>query len=222
MRIARLRGGLASGLALAMALALALLMGLAPPIVARAQSGGPDFNLRALDWARGRYASPLLCEMDGTAVRGVRRLLIAPGPRHVRPPVGRLVFVKLEVDPGARCFAEIGGDVPNIAGTLQIRHPSTAGSDLAARQFDIALRRERGFEYHIPEGHLVVQPLGANPGPARRVDFRGGRVRLHIAGPGSDAERLLSDLPPGRRAVLELESREGETLRLPVAMTDAR
>ena len=43
-----------------------------------------DFNALALDWARGRYLSPVICETDGELVRGGRRLLITPGPRHAR------------------------------------------------------------------------------------------------------------------------------------------
>lgn len=183
---------------------------------------GPDLNALVLDWARGRYASPLHCELEGRPVRGLRRLLVTPGPRDVRPPVDVIVFVKLEVDDASRCFTELESEVPNLWGRVQIRVPGTPHPDTATRDFQVQIRRKGGFDFEIPAGQLLVQPIGDEGGAPRRMDFRGGRARMSEVKPGTDAFRLLDDMPPGRFVLLELETRDGERLELPVVRIDDR
>jgi len=184
---------------------------------------GPGLNELVLDWARGRYASPLICEIEGEPVRGLRRVLVTPGPRQVRPPVGSIVFVRMTVDEATRCFTDLGESAPNITGRVQIRLPGTSHHpDTARRDFASRLRRERGFDFDVPAGRLRLQEVGADPGEAREVDFEGGSARLSLVAPGSDAERLLGGLPDVRRLLLELESPDGTTVRLPLALVDER
>ena len=45
-----------------------------------------DLNELALGWTRGDFRSPLLCEVGDQVRRGLRRIVIEPGPRHVQPP----------------------------------------------------------------------------------------------------------------------------------------
>jgi hypothetical protein len=189
---------------------------------ARAQAPGPDLNDLVLDWARGRYASPLHCEMGGEPVRGLRRLLVTPGPPHIRPPVDVLVFVKLEVDEATRCFTELESRVPNIWGRVQIRLPGASHPDTAVRDFSVMIRRKGGFDFDIPAGRLVLAPVGDAGGAPRNLDFQGGHARMSEVHPGTDAYRMLADLVPGRLVLLELETRDGERLELPLVRTDER
>jgi len=181
---------------------------------------GPDLNTLALDWSRGRYLSPLICEIEGELVRGGRRLLIAPGPRHARPPVNRLRFLDLDAEDASRCFNELGGDEPNVEGDLQFRLEGIAHPETARRDFAAAMRREGGFTFHVPEGRLRIQEVGSEE--SRVVDFRGGSVRLARVAPGSDDARRLGDLKGLRTLVLELEGPDGMRLRFPLLMTELR
>ncbi|MGH0037016.1 MAG: hypothetical protein ACQGVK_18480 [Myxococcota bacterium] len=203
-------------------LLVGLLAGVALLASGAARAQGPDLNELVIDWARGRYGSPLHCEVEGQPVRGLRRILITPGPSHVRPPVAVIVFVKLEVEDGSRCFTELESQVPNLAGRIQIRIPGTSHPETATRDFNVTIRRKGGFDFEVPAGHLVVSPIGAGAEPARRVDFRGGRARMSEVKPGTDAARMLAGLPPGRHVLLELTTRDGERFELPLVRTDDR
>lgn len=200
---------------------LVLLLGVASP--GRGQvPGEATVADMALDWSRGRYATPLICELDGKLVRGLRRVLITPGPSHERPRVNRIVFVDLEVETASRCFAELAGDVPNVTGSVEIQLPSTRRRDTARRDFREALRRKGGFEFHISSGGLKLQPVTQPPSSARGVDFRGGRASLVILAEGSDEARLLAAFPSPRKLMLELSAKDGTKLSFPLYMTDLR
>jgi hypothetical protein len=205
---------------LAGALALSVLFPLAGPAIA--QGPGPDLNELVLGWARGRYASPLFCEIGGRPVRGLRRLLVTPGPSHVRPPVDLLVFVSLDVEEASRCFTALESEVPDLRGRVQIRLRGNAAPDIATREFNSLVRRKGGFEFDIPSGSLLVSPVGEAAGAPRRLDLRGGRARMTEVKPGTDAYRMLADLPTDRLLLLELETRDGERLELPLVRTDDR
>lgn len=209
---------------LARVLLVALLQGFALPASGQAPGdrGAASVGELALDWARGRFASPVICQLGGEPVRGIRRVSIAPGPAHQSPQVNRLIFVDLEVGEASRCFAELVGDVPNITGSVQFHVLSTRSSDTARRDFRETLRRKGGFEFHVREGVLRLQPVTQPPSPVRRVDFRGGRALLRDLAPGSDEHRLLAAFRSPRKMLLELSARDGTKLSFPLYMTDLR
>jgi len=184
--------------------------------------GAPTVSEMALDWARGRYATPLICEFDGKLVRGIRRVLIAPGASHQRARQNRIVFIDLEVDDASRCFAELQDSVPNVIGSVQIELPAVRRSDTARRDFREALRRKGGFEFRVAGGGLKLQAVTQPPSPGRTVDFRGGRASLRTIEPGSDAARLLAPFDSPRKLILELSARDGTKLSFPLYMTDLR
>lgn len=201
--------------------ALLSLLVLAAPVRAQG-TGQPTLAELALDWARGRFATPVICEFAGRPVRGIRRVLIGPGPARVQPPVDKIVFVDLDADDASRCFTELGGDSPNITGSIQIRLPGNWRPELAARDFREQLRRKQGFEFDVPAGGLRIGKISQPPGPSRVVDFRGGSVSLRALDPGSDSERLLADFESPRKLLLELSARDGTKLSFPLYMTDLR
>jgi len=205
-------------------LTLSLLLASAQPGLA--QVIGPPRNATvadmALDWARGRFASPLICKLDGKPVRGIRRLMIAPGPSQASPRVDRIVFIDMEVDEATRCFTELSGEVPNVTGAIQIHLPTSRRSDTARRDFREALRRKSGFAFRISAGGLRIQPVTQPPSPARSVDFRGGSALLHTIEPGSDEARLLAPFESPRKLLLQLSATDGTKISFPLYMTDLR
>ncbi|MCA9509135.1 MAG: hypothetical protein KC560_00415 [Myxococcales bacterium] len=198
-------------------IALVALLGGALAAPAR---GEPDLNQLAIDWARGRYVSPVICDIEGAPVRGGRRVLVAPGPRRVQPPVARLTFSDLDVPLASRCFDDRGTPAPNLLGHLDLRLPGRTRADTARRDFAAALRRERGFSFHVSEGTLRTIEVGS--GATRDVDFRGGTATLREIEAESDDARLLADLEGLRKLVLELVASDGTRLRLPLVMTRPR
>ena len=203
-------------------LGVALAIALASSAAAAQSGAAPTIADLALDWARGRFASPVICQLEGKPTRGIRRVLITPGPAHVRPPVDRIVFVDLEVDEASRCFAELAGDVPNVIGSVQIRLLGKRQSDTVRRDFREHLRRKQGFEFGIVSGGLRIRPVTQPPSEGKVVDFRGGRALLRAIEPGSDSARLLVDFPSPKKLVLELSAKDGTKLSLPLYMTDLR
>ncbi len=198
-------------------LVCAALIGCLLPTAGDAQAGPEgDLNALALQWARGRYASPLVCEFDGVPQRGLRRVVIDSGPRQLRPSVDRIVFVDLDAEKATRCFTELDPSVPNVLGSIDIRLTGHSRPDTAAREFTIALRRKHGFEFDIIQGTLRFEQMRPDAPPPRTVDFAGGRARLHLVKPGSDVARLLSDFPSPRKLLLDLEAKAGERFRLPL------
>ena len=201
----------------------AALIGCLLPTTADAQAGPEgDLNQLALQWATGRYASPLVCEFDDTPRRGLRRVVITSGPPHIRPAIDRIVFVDLDAAAASRCFTDLGQSVANVLGSIEIRLSGHSRPDTAAREFTIALRREHGFEFDIITGTLRFEEVGPDAPPPRTIDFAGGKARIHLVKPGSDLARLLKDFPGVRKLLLELEAEAGERLRLPLFHAPAR
>lgn len=207
--------------ALLVAALLAALPAAGPAGRAAAQSGGPDLNDLALRWVRGRYASPIVCEIGGQPVRGLRRVVVTPGSRDARPPGGRIIFVDIDAGEAQRCVTALGDDAPNVVGRLEFYLPGRSRPDTASRDFAIALRREGGFAYDVREGQLRIESVGDGSAP-RVVDFRGGQARIHQVRPATDAARLLGDLPSPRKLLLELEAPDGTKLRFPLALMAER
>jgi hypothetical protein len=203
--------------------AFGLLLGPSPAEPQLPHFGGePTLNELAIDWARGRYASPVICQFGEDPVRGLRRVMISPGPAHSRPPVGRIVFVDLEIEEASRCFTELSGDSPNLIGSLEFRLPGSRRADTARRDFRDQIRRKKGFEFEIASGGLRVQAVSQPPSKARGVDFRGGRVSLKELDPASDRGRLLAGFDSPRKLLLEISARDGTKLSFPLYMTDLR
>jgi hypothetical protein len=186
---------------------------------AAAQSGASLQEL-AIDWVRGSFGSPLLCQIDGEPVRGMRRLNVTPGSRHARVPEARIIFVGMEVENATRCFTDLAKSVPDITGSLRMRFPGAERRDSSVRDFKAILRREGGVEFEIASGVLHLREIAG--GENRDLDFRGGKARFLSLRPGSDVERVLSSVKSPRKLDLILSTRDGATLELPLFLTDVR
>lgn len=178
---------------------------------AHAQSTPLDENALALRWVRGEFRAPLVCEIEGVAHRGLRRVLVEPGPGRVSPEVNSLRFYDLELPAGSRCVTETRGPSPNVTGAVSFLRRGRSRPDSAQRDFAATLRREGGFSFEIASGKLRIGP-SQDPDAARVVDFRRGEARFEEIRRGSDAWRRLADLPGRRKLKLRLEAPDGTSL----------
>lgn len=191
---------------------------------ASAQDGASMQEL-SIEWVRGRYGSPVICQLEGNPVQGMRRLHITPGPHHVRPPVAKVIFVGMKVEQATRCFTQLEKSVPDILGSLQLRYPGPERRDTATRDFKHTLRREKGIEFDIAAGVLSLRVVGTSDeaeASERRVDFRGGKARFVEVRPGSDAERMLAAINSPRKLDVQIVARDGTTIRLPIFLAEGR
>ena len=173
-----------------------------------------DLNELALRWTRGDWASPLVCEHDGRARRGLRRVLVTAGPRDRPPLSNKLSFVALKLPGGARCYTDTGEDQPDVAGSLVYHLEGISRPDLATRQFQETLEREGGFRFDVRAGVLQVGE--------RKVDFAGGTARFEPVRRGSDAWRRLQDLEGPHKLALVLEAGDGTRLAFDLVQAGAR
>ena len=168
-----------------------------------------DLNQRALAWSAGDYLAPLVCEFPQGVKRGVRKLRVTPGPRHLRPPVARLSFPGMDLPPGTTCTNDTGTAQPNVTGSVLYRLEAISRPDIADHEFSEALERDGGFTFDIREGVLEIA--------GEKVDFKGGHVRFSRIVPGSDAFRRLRDIPGLRKLGLTLTAPDGTELLLDLA-----
>jgi hypothetical protein len=182
---------------------------------ATAQSG-PDLSDLVVDWARGRYASPVMCELGGGLVRGIRRVIIRGERMPGRTATLELQLVDMRPGEATRCVNATGHSQPNALGKLQLRLPGRPHPETAMRDFKQTLKHARGFEFEIAAGRLKLQDVAVPPAESRIVDFRGGHASIGLVLPATDAERELRDFQSPRKRVLELKSPQGDALLLPL------
>ena len=196
--------------------AFALLILLLPAAaLAQAPGGpGPGMNELALGWVRGEYRAPLICEIEGVPYRALRRIMVGPGPRGSRTPTNRLTLFDLEAPKDTRCHDEMGGEQPNAIGSLALVLDVRARPDTAQRDFDLALRRDGGFEFQIRAGKLRLGAPGEATSALREVDFSGGTAEVRKVERGSDTFRRLAEFGDRRKLSLQLAAPDGTRLRL--------
>ena len=184
--------------------------------------GEPDAADFALAWARGGFASPVVCRFAQGAQRGLRRVLIEPGPRTSERRVDRVSFVDLGAKGAERCTDELGADEPNVVGTLYITHvPRRPHSDTAERDFKQDV--ERGpIVFEVVRGRLRVGPAANAVDSLPDVDFAGARFELATIRPGSDDARRVADVPGTRSLRLEIEAKDGTRIAFPLVEVERR
>jgi len=190
----------------------------------QAAPGGtlPGLNELALEWMRGEYRAPLICEIEGVPYRALRRILVSPGPRDARTPMNRLALFDLEAPEGTRCHGEMGGEQPNAIGSLALVLEGRSRPDTARRDFELALRKEGGFQFRIRTGQLRIGAPGEASSTLRAVDFSGGTADVRKVERGSDAFRRLADFGERRKLSLVLEAPDGTRLSLDLVLFGLR
>jgi hypothetical protein len=192
----------------ALAAGFALVLAAAAP--ARAQDLA-DLNEIALRWTRGDWAAPLLCEKDGEARRGLRRIVIGAGSLDERPPrPNKMVFHPMRLPGGVRCYTDTGEPQPDLAGALTFHLEKISRPDLGAREFQEALERDGGFTFAVRAGRLQVD--------GKTVDFAGGSARFEAVRRGSDAARRLQDFDSPHKLSLALAAPDGTRVTLDLAL----
>jgi hypothetical protein len=172
----------------------------------------PDINTLALEWARGQYRAPMVCDFEAGPQRVLRRVLVAPGPIGETPIQDRIEFPDPEAPGAKRCFSALGSDEPFVAGRLAITLRERARPDTASHDFEQTLRREHGFEFEVLSGRLKLGKLGPSDDAPKEIDFAHGKARLRMVEPGSDAAKLLSEFPKLPGFTLDLSSPDGTQL----------
>jgi hypothetical protein len=184
-----------------------------PPAPAQSQGKVVDLVLR---WVRGDWRSPLLCTFDGETHQGLRRVLIVAGPPQSERPVDRVTFQDLDARSASRCDTTLGGDAPNIVGTVLLSYTDARPySDTPERDFKELLRAGR-FEFGIESGRLRIGSPKEAVEQLPEVDFAGGHARISDIPATSDTARLLHEFGPRRRIRIVLEARDGTQVDLPL------
>jgi len=194
--------------------ALGLALALAAAAGGAAAQELRDLNDLARAFTYGEWATPLVCELDGEARRGLRRLLVGPASRDLVPRSNKLVFEPLELPPGAHCTIDTGERQPNVAGAVFFHLEGHSRPDISDHDFQEALQREGGFDFKVTRGVLQVDGRG--------IDFAAGRARFELARRGSDAWRRLQDWPDAHKLVLTLEAKDGTRLAFDLVRTPPR
>ena len=171
----------------------------------------PGLNEFALEWTRGEYRAPLICEIDGVPYRALRRILVSPGPRQhatshepARPlRSGGTRGHPLPRRDGWRAAERDREPRSGPRGALPTRHGRAATSTGAPQ----------GGRLRIPDPHRAAADRGAGePASAlREVDFSGGTAIRKVER-GSDAFRRLADFGQRRKLSLVLEAPDGTRL----------
>lgn len=184
--------------------------------------GGPDATDLALAWARGGFASPAVCRFGQDAERGLRRVLIAPGPRTSEQRVNRLQLFDLGAKGAESCRDELGAEEVNAIGSIYFTHmPKRPRSDTPDR--DLKQDLERGpLAFQVVRGRLRVGPASAATAELREVDFAGASLELGVIEAGSDEARRIADIPGARRLRLEIEAKDGTRIVLPLVEVERR
>lgn len=199
----------------------ALLTSTALPALAQLR-GQPDAADFALAWARGSYASPVVCRFPDGAKRGLRRVLIAPGPKTSEQRVDRMQFMDLAAAGAERCADELGAEEPNVVGALYFTYtPRRPNSDTAERDFKHDVE-SGAVPFEVVRGLLRIGPAGSAADTLKEVDFAGGKLRIATIPPGSDDARRIADLAGGRRLRLEVEAKDGTRLGLALVEVERR
>lgn len=176
----------------------------------------PDMNALVVDWSTGRFASPVMCEIGGELVRGVRRVILRPRPTMGRPVQLAVHFIDMKPEGASRCINAMGAPQPNALGKLLLQVPGTPHPETAARDFKRTLKRQKYFDLDVTEGVVKLQEVATPPAEPKIVDFRGGRARIGPVLPATDAARELAPFESPRNVLLVVEAPDGERLVLPL------
>ncbi len=198
-----------------------LLLGAAAP--GRAQTrGAPDETDLALAFARGGFASAVVCRFPDGAKRGLRRVIVTAGPPTSEERVDRIQFVDLGAGGADGCVDELGGDEPNVVGAIYATHKAKRpNSDTAERDFKHDV--EHGpIAFDVVRGTLRIGRAGGGADTMKEVDFAGAKMTLETIRAGSDDARGIADLPGTRQLRLAIDAKDGTRIAMPLVEVEQR
>jgi hypothetical protein len=203
-------------------LAIAVLLATAPALAQPSASAGPDTVEFALAWARGGYASPVVCRFAEEVQRGLRRIVVGPGPRNSAQRVDRIQFFDLGATGASRCHDDLGAEEPNVVGTLLVSYTAKRPrSDTPQRDIEQELKMGP-LSFEIASGRLRIGAARVPPESLPEVDFAGGKVRIGEVAAGSDDARRLGDFASRRRLRLDAEAPDGTRIGMLLAEFERR
>lgn len=203
-------------------LAIAVLLATAPALAQPSANAGPDAVEFALAWARGGYASPVVCRFAAEVQRGLRRIVIGPGPRSSAQRVDRIQFFDIGATGASRCHDDLGAEEPNVVGTLLVSYTAKRPrSDTPQRDIEQELKTGP-LSFDIVSGRLRIGAAMAPPESLPEVDFAGGKVRIGEVAAGSDDARRLGDFASRRHLRLDAEAPDGTRVGMLLAEFERR
>jgi len=202
--------------------ALAVLLATTPALAQPSASAGPDAVEFALAWARGGYASPVICRFKEEVQRGLRRIVIGPGPRSSAQRVDRVQFFDIGATGASRCNDELGAEEPNVVGTLLVSYTAKRPrSDTPQRDIEQELKTGP-LSFDIVSGRLRIGSAVAPPASLPERDFAGGTLRIGEVAAGSDDARRLGDFASRRHLRLDVEAPDGTRIGMLLAEFERR
>jgi hypothetical protein len=203
-------------------LAIAVLLATSPALAQPGAGAAPDAVEFALAWARGGYASPVICRFKEDVQRGLRRIVIGPGPRSSAQRVDRIQFFDIGATGASRCHDDLGAEEPNIVGTLLVSYTAKRPrSDTPQRDIEQELKTGP-LSFEIASGRLRIGAATGLPESLPEVDFAGGKLRIGEVAAGSDDARRLGDFASQRRLRLDAEAPDGTRIGMLLAEFERR
>ncbi|MCX5739504.1 MAG: hypothetical protein NTZ61_13605 [Proteobacteria bacterium] len=203
-------------------LAIAVLLATSPALAQPGAGAAPDAVEFALAWARGGYASPVICRFKEEVQRGLRRIVIGPGPRSSAQRVDRIQFFDIGATGASRCHDDLGAEEPNVVGTLLVSYTAKRPrSDTPQRDIEQELKTGP-LSFEIASGRLRIGAATGLPESLPEVDFAGGKLRIGEVAAGSDDARRLGDFASQRRLRLDAEAPDGTRIGMLLAEFERR
>jgi len=203
-------------------LAIAVLLATSQALAQPGAGAAPDAVEFALAWARGGYASPVICRFKEEVRRGLRRIVIGPGPRSSAQRVDRIQFFDIGATGASRCHDDLGAEEPNVVGTLLVSYTAKRPrSDTPQRDIEQELKTGP-LSFEIASGRLRIGAATGLPESLPEVDFAGGKLRIGEVAAGSDDARRLGDFASQRRLRLDAEAPDGTRIGMLLAEFERR
>ncbi len=125
------------------------------PHMAVAKNTGPTLTDVALEWSRGRYVTPMICKIEGEALRAQRRALIAPGEKKYSKTLLQVRFYRMQLPAApSNCFSVLGVQEFDMEGGFVATVVGKSRADSLERDFKEMLERKGGIELVIEESQL--------------------------------------------------------------------
>lgn len=211
----------------------------------------PTLTDLALEWSRGRYVTPMICTIQGEAVRAQRRALIAPAEKKFGKTILQFRFYRMQLPSApSDCFSALGVQEFDIDGTFLATVVGKSRADSLERDFKEMLEHKGGIDLAIQEGNLSLHTF-QSPTPESvsntkhteqseasdttipsdtsseisNITLQAVQIkgaRLSTIARTSDLARSLADYQDFPQYQLDMELSDGRLLSMPLVKTGLR